>query len=199
MSNPAPSRLQPPRWKIINIEPQRNIRGVVRGGKRHASLRRGLDGVVLVGGRVALEAELLQLAIKRRAMVVEYLGGLLDVAPGAFERLRDGLALYLLHRHVGRYDAAGVRAPGRAKMFRHVLRDELVLAREEDGVLYDRLKLAHVAGPVVAREQREARGRDAAYAAAVLLRVGLQETLGQRRDVVGARAQRGHRAAGRDR
>src|SRR5215212_3242949 len=71
-------------------------------------LRRAGFAGLFVGVGVGHEAELLELAVERRAVVVEDLGGLLDVAAGAFERLRDGLALDLFHRHVGRDDAAGV-------------------------------------------------------------------------------------------
>src|SRR5688500_15445436 len=146
--------------------------------------------IVLRGGR-RHEAELFELPVEGRAVVVENLRGLLDVAAGAFERLRDGLALYLLHRHVGRDDAAEVRGLDRVELLGQVFGHDLPLLREEDGVLDDRLKLAHVAGPVVARQQRVGRLRDAADALPVLLRVAQQEVLGEQHHVVRPLAQRG--------
>jgi hypothetical protein len=121
--------------------------------------------------------------------------GAAHVPAGALEHTQDVLALELLHRLAQR--RARVLAQARAGLGhrhveRHVLQMDDRAPGEDDGAMQDVLELAHVAGPVVAREHLEGTGRHAAHVAVALAGDLAHEVLDECGNVLAPLAERRH-------
>ena len=196
-------------WLLLDDAIAACVRGELADLKTELGLRRLRDhlasrsaassvGDLAVAGRrrrarlaVCLRV-LVELAIQRLAIEAEALRGARLVAGLVLEHALDELALELGERHPARdRGAEEVGGPALAHVRRQiVVGDQLALA-QRDAALEHVHQLAHVAGPVIGEQQVLRLGRQAHPARRRLLRAELREhVLGERHDVLGARAQR---------
>src|SRR5262245_1523953 len=139
-----------------------------------------------------LDLVLLHLAVQRRPVQAEDLGGLLLVPVRALERLQDGHLFDLRERAVRRDDELrGRRALGPQRL-RQVVHLDFGVLRHEDAPLYHVFELPHVARPAVADQNVIRRRRNRLYIPLMTGLVFLEEVFAEQRNVFCALAQRGH-------
>src|SRR3954447_1279196 len=168
------------------------------GSRRNPILGRLRLAAVAVRRSLSPRPDLVALdhLVQRGRLDVQELGGALLDATGGFERRFDQPLLEvgddLLERNaLRRHDELRHLKIWRlAHVIRYQFDTDAVAGTEHHGALDDVLELAHVAWPVVFRQQIQRLRRQLERRLAVLLAVFFQEVMDEQRDIVLAVAQR---------